>query len=691
MTGSQGLWFVSGVAALLLGNLLITPHFTSPVNALSYAVAVLLAIALLPPESPDRVAAGLYVVACSGTAAIAALGLLAIAFRDSPGERSRKVASAANLLLQEAAQPKVLFVAVLLYAIWQFHRDSTRETVLLSTAGLLIVGIRPFERGDLLLVAWRRRWAAIAATPIIGEIASREHPGIAIVRIPGDRCPPPGSLWVCKGHGGESRALLVLDDAGRHEGTLVRTLWIELSTEEAESIAPLVAVLPSSAVIRAPDELTEMLTVSSQAVSRTSDLVGIVAPDTTGSTLEFDVFEHSDLEIGQLVEAIVGEHPVLYQVIDCKTREEAVAGRNRFAFPRATAQRVGIWDYGESRFRRATWLPAANTPVLRAPTVERSSSPAVIGTFPGSDFTVRLTDLDRLVTHNTAILGVLGIGKTYLALELVERLLLEGVKVVCLDVTDEYKDGLADYGDEEADAFSLQALDAAAHQNQDVLAENPEEGGSFGRLRGAILSDLAEFLESDRLLKIYNPAKLTATKQVRELSTIKKHGEFTRVAGLWQVSPVEITRAVAEGLLELVSTQFREKAFVCLVLEEAHVLVPEWNTIAEPADQAATACTARAILQGRKYGYGCIAISQRTANVTKTILNQCNTMFTMRSFDDTSHNFVSNYIGTAHAKQLPELRQREAVLFGPCFSSDDPVRVRLNDRGDFRRMVDEKR
>jgi DNA helicase HerA-like ATPase len=54
----------------------------------------------------------------------------------------------------------------------------------------------------------------------------------------------------------------------------------------------------------------------------------------------------------------------------------------------------------------------------------------------------------------------------------------------------------------------------------------------------------------------------------------------------------------------------------------------------------ATAATARAILQGRKYGLGCLLVTQRTANVTKTILNQCNTTFAMRMFDDTGKDFA---------------------------------------------------
>jgi len=39
-------------------------------------------------------------------------------------------------------------------------------------------------------------------------------------------------------------------------------------------------------------------------------------------------------------------------------------------------------------------------------------------------------NVQQLVTHNGAILGILGAGKTFLALELVERMLLEGIKVI---------------------------------------------------------------------------------------------------------------------------------------------------------------------------------------------------------------------------------------------------------------------
>jgi len=129
-----------------------------------------------------------------------------------------------------------------------------------------------------------------------------------------------------------------------------------------------------------------------------------------------------------------------------------------------------------------------------------------------------------------------------------------------------------------------------------------------------------------------------------------------------------------------------DKARVCLVYEEAHSLIPEWNSVAAEGDKAATNGTARAILQGRKYGLGCLLITQRTANVTKTILNQCNTVFAMRTFDDTGKEFLSNYLGSEYASKLPSLKERQAVFFGRASSCENPVMIRLNDQGEFRRI-----
>jgi DNA helicase HerA-like ATPase len=119
------------------------------------------------------------------------------------------------------------------------------------------------------------------------------------------------------------------------------------------------------------------------------------------------------------------------------------------------------------------------------------------------------------------------------------------------------------------------------------------------------------------------------------------------------------------------------------VFEEAHSLIPEWNAVASEGDKAATNGTAKAILQGRKYGLGCLVVTQRTANVTKSILNQCNTVFALRVFDDTGKEFLRNYVGDDYSSVLSSLEDRHAILYGRASSCQDPVLIRLNDRQDF--------
>jgi hypothetical protein len=150
-----------------------------------------------------------------------------------------------------------------------------------------------------------------------------------------------------------------------------------------------------------------------------------------------------------------------------------------------------------------------------------------------------------------------------------------------------------------------------------------------------------------------------------------------------QLTMVEVTQIVADTILELVHGQFRNEAKVCLVLEEAHSLVPEWNSTVNEAERSAVNGTARAILQGRKYGFGCLLITQRTANVTKSILNQCNTIFGLRIYDATGMGFLENYVGPAHSRLLASLPDRHAVVFGRASSCNAPIILELNDSAAF--------
>jgi len=415
------------------------------------------------------------------------------------------------------------------------------------------------------------------------------------------------------------------------------------------------------------------------AYSKRAGFVGLVAPNTDISTLRFEMVR-TDLVIGegQLVEVLIGAKAVLYQIINGLTQEEILAQKNTYGFARGSAKKIGTWNETLSRFEHVRWIPRLNEPVFLQQAGTAPDRADAIGFFPSTAYPVSV-NVQQLVTHNAAILGILGAGKTFLALELVERMLLEGIKVIALDLTNQYESELAPYYDAAAEQLLIDSLKATGPPGKGNVKQNVAEGGSVESFKAELRTQLANFAAGQNaLLKIYNPTAFEVWRQDSK--------PFSGQASMAQLTPTEIARIVTELTLEICSATITDRARLCIVYEEAHSLIPEWNAVASEGDKAATNGTAKAILQGRKYGLGCLVVTQRTANVTKTILNQCNTVFALRVFDSTGMEFLRNYIGDDYSGVLSTLEDRHAVVFGRASSCSDPVLVRLNDRQRFLRL-----
>jgi len=377
------------------------------------------------------------------------------------------------------------------------------------------------------------------------------------------------------------------------------------------------------------------------------------------------------------VEVQIGSRQTLYQVIDGITREEIIQQKNTRGFVRAQARKVGTWNEEKGGFDSVPWLPQPNEPVLLVARQKFTIKQEAIGHFPETRYPVRVNP-DALVTHNTAILGILGVGKTFLALECVERMIHADIKVICLDLTNQYANELESFFEAEAEQEKFEELNRIGQDGKTNVSMNVEEGGSIREFTEKVKEHLDTFLTTDtaQRLKIYNPAKFEVWKQVSK--------QYAAQASMATLTPCEITRIITEAALEALQGQgMTDRARCCLVYEEAHSLIPEWTAVATEGDKTATNGTAKAILQGRKFGLGCLVITQRTANATKSILNQCNTVFALRVFDATGMEFLRNYIGEDYAAVLSTLEDRHAVIFGRASSCRDPVLIRLNDRDKF--------
>ncbi len=115
---------------------------------------------------------------------------------------------------------------------------------------------------------------------------------------------------------------------------------------------------------------------------------------------------------------------------------------------------------------------------------------------------------------------------------------------------------------------------------------------------------------------------------------------------------------------------------VLIVFEEAHNYLP---SVATPTSYSAKKTVERIAKEGRKYGVGCMIVSQRPAEVSETILAQCNNFVTMRLTNPSDQNYVKKLVPDTFSSLvdiLPSLRQGEVLFLGDAVPI--PVRVMID-------------
>ena len=146
-------------------------------------------------------------------------------------------------------------------------------------------------------------------------------------------------------------------------------------------------------------------------------------------------------------------------------------------------------------------------------------------------------------------------------------------------------------------------------------------------------------------------------------------------------SILSYTRYFFKSLFEMAKQDALGQLQFGVVLEEAHTVVPEWNFVASEDKSAGALINqiGQIALQGRKYGVGFLVIAQRTANVSKTVLTQCNTIVAFQQFDKTSADFLANYMGSGMIAALQSLPPRHAIAVGKAFRSGLPTIFKVPD------------
>jgi uncharacterized protein len=704
-TNKFNLIFLSGALILILGKYVAEPYFTKPVDVLSNSIAII--VFLLGIEMKKEFLLYPYILGLAILLLIGSL-ILIIRFKGSAESKFDTVLFKIITLLGGAER---LFSGLYFLILISYFSDNTKEFSILLFFWLLIVSSKSINILTKLILSF---FAIInrksANKDYIGEAIGCENPYLFTVEVEnkGVKSLHKGELVVVEINSNSGYLGLIVNIR-----TLLNKKWLSVyllseggSKLIVDTIEQNLIETDSNSIYShtnkvyrfeegyLKDELREIIK-NNYLVRNKDNYLGYVIGGSNIHNIVFrSVFDQSNKKYEVLKEGIIVKSEIygeesIFQIIDARTNEESLENHDSGGFLSIIAQKLGKYNVDKHELETLKWLPEMYTPVFLDEIAERTPLPLSIGCLPETDMEILIHDPNYLVTHNTAILGILGIGKSCLTFELIQKVFNNtSAKIVCIDITNEYGKKLPLYVDNNQIQNDLgdAVLKELKEGNKDGTADNPTTWGNEELYKTKLIECLDSFNTSEKRILILNP----------DWHSVSKAGSQFKINHKIDLSITEKTRIISERMFMLARQQYEaettneeSKARFLLVFEEAHSLVPEWNSASNDGDQNASNGTAKVILQGRKYGLGSFVIAQRTANISKSILNQCNTIFSLRVFDDTGKQFLENYIGQDYANILPTLDIQHAVVVGKALKLKQPVVLKLNHMNEVQIQQDE--
>lgn len=602
-------WFTSGLFLLILLSLIDQPHFSKDANVFVNSVTAWMSLLLIPTNERSWV----WVTFFSITTYLIISSYLVIWLRKKELQAENELMKFVSRINRQIGRPESIFSSFFIWgAIRQFGLDSPKFDALLlfwivfmilNLPGLAEVLNKLFIKVDLPNQDNR------------GTIRKIIEPKIIQVNLPNDNLYGIGSKFSIKNNNSLLAEGVLIDEriiSGNKVGKLIATNlfnnWKDIAEKDEKNIY--------------------IKHIESENIDPT--IISVVAKGSSILLLYFDINPQIDIKEGEVVWVQTSNNlRVFYQVVAAKIVDETTDEGNLIQNINVEAAQLGLWDNEKKEFYPFDWVPTSGQLVHKAREIEvdisnLTNNHSVVGKVPNSNFPVHV-NLEDIVTHNTAIIGVTGSGKSYLSFHLIEALVQKGIRVLVLDISREYVRYL-----NQLNPYQLR-------QKADVATWINDPNSSSVGIHQYATSTSFPSTTADFVQEAFNIISRT---------------------------PLHVGRNLPAKL--------------CILFEEAHSLIPEWNQV-QPADKDFVNKTARIILQGRKYGLGSIIVTQRTANVTKTILNQCNTIFALQSFDQTGLDFLSNYMGVGYSNAICSLPQFHSILVGKASSSKKPIIFKIND------------
>jgi len=640
-------WFTSGLLLLILLSLIDQPHFSKDTNVFVNAVTAAVSLLLVPAINRD----GLFWTFFSFIVYLTTSSYILMWLRQNPLNEENKVVQFFSRLNRQIGRPEAIFSAFFLWGgIRQFGLASNEFNLLLwFWIIFMILNIPALAKTiEGLFTAIKEKNGKEA----IGQIFGVQSKNTFLVKLSENRSQTTRIFEFVEfkySIDNQVKKGLILDVY-----LLNQEQWVKvLTTQEIEKIFS-DKVLFSS---HTPDLVYKIEEVP--VTDYLERFIGLVTENSTIEKIKFVYNSKAAISEGQLLELNIRNERVLYQVIQGTTKIELLENKNQTGLIIAEAIQLGTWNNTTLRFEQYGWVPSINTPIYLATNIDEvplQQSEYVIGSIPGTNYPV-IINKEVAITHHTAILGVTGSGKSVFVRNLIGQIVNETTKVIIIDLTGEYSEKIVDIQpliSEASGNNAFKAIEAIATEERKFANQR-----DYAAIKAAEKVIKTEFHTSIKTFLEGN-----TTEAIFELPDISNNSEI-----------IEYTKWFFWVLFKTAKV---EKSFgkrVCIVLEEAHTIVPELNSmgVSDFASKATVNSIAQIALQGRKYNIGFFVIAQRTANVSKTVLTQCNSIIVFQEFDKTSSDFLSNYLGAEYIKALPTLKFRQAIAVGKAFKSNVPM------------------
>ena len=638
----HSLVFQSGLLVAVFGSLVLEDKFTKPADALVNATFVLMS--LLPLFSRQMDFLLCLLVIYTAIVLLAGLTNLILLNRNVQKGLLSFVRELTYSISTTLGKSTLIHSFLFLYAVHAFNTSGQSYAELLLVFWAVHLAMWPLKLPHLLDALIKRS----RMSRICGVIVRVEVPNILKVKLE-RQASWAGGMFASLGDGSTRRILPLYTQL---QGEDVIGTGIIGDTVQLDGVRTIAGV-----VYTASD--------SDSTTDTATEAIGIVCEGSRIATIRFETWKHELLREGLLVYFLLDEERIYYQVSDALTKQESFES-NRHGFQVVEADQLGTY-HGREGFKKYSWLPEVNTPIFVADKniqgieiVSRGHELA-LGTVPGTDVTV-FCDINKIISHHSAILGVTGSGKTELAFRVIQRAIENKVKVFCVDITDQYSARLERFNPIE---LSI-AKDLADKLGQKL---HDAETGDYGA--GKEKKVLKEF--TDRLRKDIDQRVLDFVKGSDYL-------------GIFSLPSISNTQATIQATEIYLTSLFRYNRMnaangtrVLVVLEEAHTVVPETSTmgLGDFDSKGMVAKIAQIALQGRKYEVGLLVIAQRTATVSKTVLTQCNTVISFSSFDKTGLDFLSNIYGAEQTSKISNLRPFHCLAFGKGVNSERPIVIQM--------------